>query len=101
MAANEGHVVNLQAKADVSDDALEVIMAGLTALLGGRVLGAAIAEDGVLRVHVATTSRVTALAAVRAGLNALGYDDSFVEYGSTATRDLNDGVRGAGSSPNG
>src|SRR4051795_12644331 len=73
VAANEGHVVNLQAKADVSDDALEVIMAGLTALLGGRVLGAAIAEDGVLRVHVATTSRVTAHAAVRAGLNALGY----------------------------
>jgi hypothetical protein len=99
VAANEGHVLDLQAKADVSDEELEVIIARLTALLGERVLGAAIVEDGVLRVHVATTSRVTALAAVRAGLGALGCNDSFVGYGSTATRDRTDGARGAESSP--
>jgi hypothetical protein len=99
VTANEGHALNLQAKADVSDDALEVIVTRLTALLGERVLSAAIAEDGVLRLHVATASRVTAFAAVRAGLGVLGYDDAFVGYGSTATRDRTDGVQGASPLP--
>jgi len=97
VAANEGHVLNLQAKADVSDDALDVMIARLTALLGGRMLGAAITENGVLRVHVATASRVTALAAVRAGLRVLGYGDAFVGYDSPATPEGTDGVRGEGA----
>ncbi|TMM03672.1 MAG: hypothetical protein E6G10_06915 [Actinobacteria bacterium] len=87
MAASEGHVVDLRARPDVSADVLETVRRHLIELLGARLLDSAVVEEEGVRLRVATASRITALAAVRAGVRAVGCEDLFLgDAAELATR---------------
>ena len=87
MEATEGHVVDLRARADVRPEVLETVRRHLTELLGARVLDSAVIDEEAVRLRVATASRITALAAVRAGVRAVGCEDLFLgDAAELATR---------------
>jgi hypothetical protein len=78
MTATDGHVLDLRARPDVDADELEDVRRHLVDFLGEWLVASAVLDDQVLRLHVATASRITALAAIRAGVGALGCEDLFL-----------------------
>jgi|SRR5436190_6314786 hypothetical protein len=79
MQATEGHVLHLRARPGVTRYALEAVRRQLTELLGARLVDSAVLDDETLGLRLATASRITALAALRAGVEAVGCKHLFVD----------------------
>ena len=79
MSATDGHVLHLRARPGVNAGALETVRRQLVELLGARLVDGAVVDDDGLRLHVATSSAVTAHAAAWAGVRALGCEKLFVD----------------------
>lgn len=78
MRATEGHLLDLRARAAADPDELESVRRCLVALLGNWLLDSEVVNDEIVRLRLATASRITAVASVHAAIRSLGYEDMFL-----------------------